>query len=98
MSNFDVLSVIVIIFDLNVAGFLLWRILDKKATLWGASKIIYWWVIFLSLYHCGIYIVSMFIKDPEALIVSKLHPIVLLYVLNPLLIAIIHWRGGRLFK
>jgi hypothetical protein len=94
----DILSVIVIFFDLVVSAFLTWRIFDKKATLWGASKFIYGWVTLLTLYHCAIYITSLFVREPNRLISQYLHPVVLLFVLNPFLIAIIQWRGGKLWN
>lgn len=94
----DILSILVILFDLFVISFLTWRILDKKATLWGASRFIYGWVAFLTLYHGVIYVISLFVADPDVLINNTLHPFVLLFVLNPVLIAIVHWRGGYLWK
>lgn len=98
MTTFDILSYLVIIADIAVASFLTWRVIAKNATLWGAAKFIYGWVITLTLFHLVVYIVSLFSSNPNELISNTLHPVVLFYMLNPLLIAIIHWRGGRLWK
>jgi hypothetical protein len=94
----DILAYLIIITDILIATFFLWRVSVKNATLWGAARFIYCWVAAFSLYHGSIYIYSQFFsKIPESAVVyTYLHPIVLLYMLNPLLIAIIHWRGGRL--
>jgi hypothetical protein len=94
--EFDILALAVILIDLAALGFLLWRIFDKKATLWGNAKLIYGWVALLTLYHAVIYGVSLFTGNQSALVNVYLHPIVVMYMLNPLLIAIIHWRGGKL--
>ena len=96
--EFDILAYLVILGDLSVAGFLIWRALVKKATLWGAARFIYIWVALFSLYHAVIYTYSLFFNHvlESNIVYQFLHPIVLLYILNPLLIAIIHWRGGHL--
>jgi hypothetical protein len=80
--EFDILAYLVILGDLSVA----------------AARFIYIWVAAFSLYHAVIYTYSLFFNHVyEANIVYQfLHPIVLLYILNPLLIAIIHWRGGHI--
>jgi hypothetical protein len=88
----------VILVDLFVVAFLTWRATAKKATLWGRARLIYGWVAILAFYHGTIYIIALFLPPTQGnlLIVDMLHPVVVLYVLNPLLIALIHWRGGRL--
>ena len=91
-----ILSLMVIVVDFLGAAFIIWRISDKKATLWGTSRIIYGWIALLMIYHGIIYIISFFHYDATVLILEYLHPFVLFYVLNPILIALIHWRGGRL--
>jgi hypothetical protein len=96
--EFDILAYLVIITDILVASFLIWRAFAKKATLWGAARFIYVWVAAFSLYHAGIYVYSLFFNhtyEPH-IVYQFLHPVVLLYILNPLLIAIIHWKGGHL--
>lgn len=98
MLTFDVLSYLVILADIGVIAFLTWRIMSKNATLWGAARFIYGWVIALTLFHLVVYAISLFHKNPQELISITLHPLVLFYMINPLLIAIIHWRGGRLWK
>lgn len=98
MRSFDILSYLVIIADAAIVAFLFWRMISKNATLWGAARIIYGWVIALTLFHLVVYVISLFSKDPQDLISITLHPLVLFYMLNPLLIAIIHWRGGRIWK
>jgi hypothetical protein len=92
----DILSLLVILLDFLTMGFLIWRLFDKKATLWGSARLIYGWIALIVAYHCVIYIISMCSADPDILIFQLLHPVVVLYILNPLLIAIIHYRGGRL--
>jgi hypothetical protein len=92
----NVLSLGTVIIDGFVVGFLLWRIFDKHATLWGAAKFIYGWVTFLSAYHLIIYLISMIVVNPEKLFYIWLHPIVMLYSLNIILLAIVQWRGGHL--
>jgi hypothetical protein len=94
-ANADVLSITVIIVDLLVISFLLWRMTSKTATLWGVAREIYGWVALLTLYHCAVYIATLFVDNPNGLIQSMLHPVVILYMVNPLLIAIIHYRGGH---
>lgn len=96
-TDIDILSLVVIWFDCACAAFLVWRAVAKKATLWGAARGIYGWVALLSLYHCSIYAASLFVAEPNHLIYGCLHPFVVLFMLNPLLIAIIHWRGGKLW-
>jgi hypothetical protein len=98
MVDIDVLSIIVILFDALGVAFLVWRVSNKTATLWGTARFVYLWVATLTFYHGIIYTRSMFVDRPNALITGMLHPLVMLYMLNPLLIAIIHWRGGRLWK
>jgi hypothetical protein len=93
---FDILSYIVIVTDILIISFLLWRVFDKKATLWGYARGIYVWIATLTLYHGIVYIGTLFSQTPDKLINNFLHPIVILFIINPLLIAIIHWRGGRL--
>jgi len=90
--------ILVILIDLATASFLFWRVSSKKATLWGASKGIYSWVALLSLYHAVIYSYMLFLpyEIHNTIINVYIHPIVLLLMLNPLLVAIIHWRGGHL--
>jgi hypothetical protein len=95
MANINLLSYIVIIFDLASIAFLVWRIFDPKATLWFSAKFIYSWVSITTIYHVVIYIVSLFSPAPLVLINNYLHPFVLFFVINPALIAIIHWRGGK---
>jgi cytochrome c oxidase assembly factor CtaG len=93
----DILSVIVVILDLVMTSFLVWRATAKHATLSKGSRFIYLWIAFCSLYHCVIYFMTML--DPAAsnqLIETLLHPFVAMFMLNPLLIAIIHWRGGNI--
>jgi hypothetical protein len=97
-TDIDILSIMVILIDLCGAVFLIWRATHKKATLWGAARAIYVWVATLGLYHGIIYILSLFKDDPNSLITQYLHPFVILFVINPILIALIHWRGGRLWK
>jgi hypothetical protein len=96
--NVDILSIFVILFDLAVVSFLTWRSTAKKATLWGSARIIYLYVAALTLYHAVIYSITLLSPgvNPSILIDKYLHPFVFLFVLNPCLIAIIHWRGGRL--
>jgi hypothetical protein len=98
MIRFDLLAYLVIIADLAIAAFLIWRATAKKATLWGAARIVYWYVALLSLYHAGIYIYTIFFPNSvEAQIVYQyIHPFVILYLVNPLLIAIIHYKGGHI--
>lgn len=98
MITFDILSYLVIFVDVAVATFLIWRATAKKATLWGSARFIYIWVTALTFFHLIVYVVSLFSPNPDELISSTLHPVVLFYMLNPLLIAIIHWRGGHLWK
>jgi hypothetical protein len=95
MSNVNFLSSIVIFFDLASIVFLTWRIFDKKATLWGIAKGIYGWIVLTLLYHVTVYIASLFNPAPLVLINNLLHPVVLFFVINPTLVAIIHWRGGK---
>jgi hypothetical protein len=96
MNEFDALSLIVIILDLFIATFLIWRVFNKKATLYWNSRVVYFWIALTNLYHGAIYVATFFVSSPNVLIIQWLHPIVVLYMLNPLLIAIIHWRGGRI--
>ena len=94
----DIPAFLVILADLMVSTFLLWRVFTKKATLWGAARFIYAWVAFLSAYHAGIYMYSLFqLQESESSIVyTWLHPFVVFFVISPVLIAIIHWRGGKI--
>ena len=94
-TSINILSCIVILFDLVSLGFLVWRIVDPKATLWLSAKLIYGWIVFTLIYHVGVYLVSLFNPSPMILINSYLHPFVLFFVINPTLVAIIHWRGGK---
>jgi hypothetical protein len=95
--NMDILHTAVIIVDIFVVIFLIWRALTPKATLWGSARFIYIWIATLTLYHAVIYSIGFFLPDGgEYLIKIWLHPLVVLYTLNPVLIAIIHWKGGRL--
>lgn len=96
MTTVDILSIIVIIVDLIAATFLIWRVTSKTATLDWKARIIYWWVITTQLYHAVIYTISMFNYDANAIIITYLHPLVVLFMLSAPLIAIIHWRGGHL--
>ena len=96
MENVNILSCIVILFDVLSIAFLVWRILNPKATLWGAAKFIYGWVAFTMTYHAVIYVISLFSPAPLVLINNWLHPYVLFFVINPILIALVHWRGGKL--
>lgn len=96
MFNLDILSILVIIIDLFVVCFLSWRALDKKATLWGSARLIYGWVVLLTTYHMVVYLFTLFSPNPSSIIVQFLHPFVMLFTLNPALIAIIHYRGGKL--
>jgi hypothetical protein len=95
--SIDILSVFVVLFDFIIISFLTWRVIDKNATLWGSSKIIYIYISLLTLYHSIIYVITLFHSTwQQVLMIDKyLHPLVFLFMLNPLLIAIIHWRGGR---
>jgi len=94
----DILSIIVILFDLGVSSFLMWRATSKKATLWGSARLIYVYITLMTLYHAVIYVLTLFATNtsPEALLSTYLHPFVFLYILNPGLIAIMHWRGGHI--
>ena len=94
----DILAILVIIADISVAGFLIWRAVTKKATLWGTARLIYWYVALLTIYHGVVYAYSLIQSHTsEAIILyAFLHPVVLLYIANPLLIAIIHYKGGHL--
>lgn len=94
----DVFSILVIIADLFAITFLIWRVTKKKATLWGSARFIYWWVVFTLMYHVIIYGLSLFLPHPleDTFIPYFLHNFVILYVINPVLIALIHWRGGHL--
>ena len=96
--RFDLFAIFVVIADIFVSTFLIWRAIHKKATLWGVARLIYWYVALMTLYHGAIYLISMFIPAiPESQFVyTYLHPVVLLYIINPVLIAIIHWRGGHI--
>lgn len=94
--QFDILSVMVLLVDLGSATFIMWRATARRATLWPSARIIYGWISFLLVFHAVIYFISLFVPDPNALIQTYLHPFVVLFILNPLLLAIIHWRGGRL--
>lgn len=87
---------IVILLDLFIASFLIWRIWDKKTTLWRAAKIIYGWVALLSIYHAIIYCLTILYPSTDTWIDTFLHPFVALFMLSPLLIAIIHWKGGHI--
>jgi hypothetical protein len=89
-------SLIVTAFDLISITFFLWRLFDRKATLWGAARLIYSWITFTLIYHVAIYVASLFNLDPLSFINAWLHPYVLLFTINPVLVAIIHWRGGKL--
>jgi hypothetical protein len=91
----DILSVFVIIADIAIASFFIWRARAKKATLWGAARFIYVWIAALSIWHCLVYGLSL-IMVSDMPIDRLLHPMVVLYMLNPLLVAIIHYRGGRI--
>jgi hypothetical protein len=97
-QEIDVFSILVIIVDILSIAFLVWRATSKTATLWGAARFIYWWVAFTLLYHVFIYSYSLLILHPleDIFIPYFLHNFVVLYVLNPILIAIIHYRGGHL--
>lgn len=94
----DILAILAIIADISVAGFLIWRATYKKATLWGTARLIYWYVALLTIYHGVIYTYSLTLtRANEAIALhSFIHPMVLLYIANPLLIAIIHYKGGHL--
>lgn len=94
----DILAILVIIADISVAGFLIWRAVTKKATLWGTARLIYWYVALLTIYHGAVYAYSLTLTHANEAIAlhSLLHPVVLLYIANPLLIAIIHYKGGHL--
>jgi hypothetical protein len=96
--RFDLLHIITILLDVSVAAFLIWRATCKKATLWGAARFIYGFVAVLTLYHAGVYAYTLFLPaaTEHATVSDLLHYVVQLYMLNPLLIAIIHWRGGHL--
>ena len=96
MFNADILAILVIIADIFIVSFLTWRIVDKKATLWGGAKLIYGWIALMSLYHLGVYVATLFSANPSALIAVLIHPLVVLFTINPGLVAIIHWRGGKL--
>jgi hypothetical protein len=96
--DIDVLSYFVIPVDMICVAFLMWRVFSKNATLWGAARFIYVWVSLLTAYHGVIYILTLFSPQPNVLIQNTLHPFVILFIMNPLLIAIIHWRGGHLWK
>jgi len=94
----DYEHIFIVLTDLIVASFLIWRIFSKKAVLWGTSKVIYSWISLTSLYHAFIYFYMLFtpLANHGVIITTYLHPIVILFMLNPLLIAIVHWRGGNL--
>jgi hypothetical protein len=93
----DITSIMIIVIDIFVSGFLIWRATCKKATLWGTARFIYMYIATMVLYHGSIYLIGMFVSVPEAEFVhTYLHPVVVLYMINPVLIALIHWRGGRL--
>jgi hypothetical protein len=92
----DIWSYVVILVDLVVSIFLMSRVVDKKATLDRNARLIYVWVTTASIYHGVIYVASLVTGNPDKTIVAFLHPVVVLYMLNPLLVAIIHWRGGKL--
>jgi hypothetical protein len=96
--RFDLFAIMVIIADIFASIFLIWRATHKKATLWGAARFIYWYIAVITLYHAVIYFISLFSPNisEQDLVYKYLHPIVLLYVVNPVLIAIIHWRGGHI--
>ena len=96
--NLDILSIMVIVFDLGTMSFLTWRATAKKATLWGAARFIYLYVAATTLYHAVIYSITLFhsIANQNAILMTYLHPFVFMYVINTGLIAIIHWRGGHL--
>ena len=96
MINMDILHIFVIIIDLFVAGFLLWRVFTPKATLWKKARIVYVYIAGLTLYHATIYVITLFTLNEASLINTWLHPLVILYTINPVLVAIIHWRGGHL--
>lgn len=96
MNSVNALSFIVILFDLASIVFLVWRIADPKATLWLSAKLIYGWIVLTLTYHITVYIISLFHPSPLVLINNLLHPFVLFFVINPTLVAIIHWRGGKL--
>ena len=95
MTSINALSIIVILFDLASIAFFTWRISDPKATLWFSAKVIYIWINVTMIYHLAVYVVSLFSPSPLVLINNYLHPFVLFFVINPTLVAIIHWRGGK---
>jgi hypothetical protein len=94
----DTLAILVVIADLCTGAFLIWRATTKNATLWGAARLIYWYIAIMTLYHGVIYFIGMIIisMTESQFVHIYLHPIVLLYIINPVLIAIIHWRGGHI--
>lgn len=95
-TDVDLLSFVVILVDLCAAIFLIWRATAKRATLWGAARIVYLWIALMTLYHAVVYVATLIHGNENYYIATYLHPCVFLFILNPLLIAIIHWRGGRL--
>jgi len=96
--RFDILAYFVILIDLFTSAFLIWRAVTKSATLWGASRFVYFWIAAITFYHAMVYLYTIFLPASiEGIIVYKfIHPIVILYILNPLLVAIIHYRRGHL--
>jgi len=88
---------IVLFIDILLAAFFIWRVWDNKATLWGAAKIIYGWVAFTYAYHGFIYALTIRYQNLGDLLIDKLlHPFVFLFMLNALLVALIHYRGGHI--
>jgi hypothetical protein len=94
----DILAYLVILIDLFTTGFLLWRVSVKKATIDIGARLVYIWIALIYLYHATIYIFTLFQPDirESIIIYNWIHPLVALYVLNPLLVAIIHYRHGSL--
>jgi hypothetical protein len=93
----NILDFTVLLIDILTTAFLIWRISKKNATLWGASRIIYGWIALTAIYHAAIYgFQILFPPLADAIRHNLLLPFVALYTLNPLLIGLIHWRGGRL--
>lgn len=93
--HFDFLSLIVIMIDIATIGLVIWYIFRKRQKLWTAAKIVMIWIILVSFYHVVIYSLSLFAPNPDHFIQSMLHPVVVFFVLDPLLLIILLWRGGR---
>jgi hypothetical protein len=88
---------ITVILDILIATFFFWRVTRKEATLWKEARAIYWWIAINTLYHAIAYGFTLVNPLYADLIRHEiLLPLVPLFSLNIVLVAIIHWRGGHI--